>query len=157
FRSFDKVLKGKLLVVDEMSMVDTWLATKLFKSIPDDMHVILVGDRDQLPSVGPGQVLHDFLASEKIPALELKEIYRQDDGSSIIPLAHHIKHNQLPADLTVNQKDRSFFGCHSNQVTEVVSVVVQKAIAKGFSPMDIQVLAPMYRGPAGVDALNKHL
>lgn len=154
---FDRVLKGKLLVVDEMSMVDTWLANQMFKAIPSDMHVILVGDRDQLPSVGPGQVLHDLIQSNKIPAIELKEIYRQEDGSSLIPLAHHIKNNELPADFTTNKKDRSFISCNSHQVLEVISTVVEKAIKKGFTAQDIQVLAPMYRGPAGVDVLNKHL
>lgn len=155
--SSERELKGKLLIIDEMSMVDTWLANKLFQAIPHGMHVILVGDRDQLPSVGPGQVLHDFLESKKIPAIELQEIYRQEDGSSIIPLAHHIKNNEFPDSLTVNQKDRSFFACSGQHVLSVVSTVVKKAIEKGFLTQDIQVLAPMYRGPAGIDVLNKHL
>lgn len=154
---YGRELKGKLLIVDEMSMVDTWLANKLFQSIPDGMHVILVGDRDQLPSVGPGQVLHDFLLSGRIPAVELKEIYRQEDGSTIIPLAHHIKQNEYPPSLTENKRDRSFFECDSTSVLPVISQVVEKAIAKGFSPQDIQILAPMYRGPAGIDVMNKHL
>lgn len=81
-----------------MSMVDTWLANTLLKAIPTNMQVIFVGDKDQLPSVGPGQVLHDLLQINEIPKCELNEIYRQGDGSSIIPLAHEIKEGKLPAD-----------------------------------------------------------
>ncbi|MCS6727068.1 AAA family ATPase, partial [Proteus mirabilis] len=84
-------LEGGLLIVDEMSMVDTWLANTLLKSIPNNMQVIFVGDKDQLPSVGPGQVLTDLLAVEEIPKRELTDIYRQEDGSTIISLAHSIK------------------------------------------------------------------
>src|SRR5699024_3174976 len=79
-------LEGELLVIDEMSMVDTFLANQLFHAIPKGMKVILVGDQDQLPSVGPGQVFRDLIDSGKIPQKELVEIYRQGDDSSIIPL-----------------------------------------------------------------------
>ncbi len=150
-----KELEGGLLIVDEMSMVDTWLANTLFKSIPTNMQVIFVGDKDQLPSVGPGQVLHDLLAIEAIPQQELTEIYRQGDGSSIIPLAHAIKNGQLPADFTKNQKDRSFFACDAYKIEPLIAQIVKRAKDKGFTPQDIQVLAPMYRGAAGIDALNK--
>ncbi|MGC3221124.1 AAA family ATPase, partial [Enterococcus faecium] len=95
-----KVLEGGLLFVDEMSMVDTWLANTLFKAIPTNMQDILVGDKDQLPSVGPGQVLQDLLEIEQIPKMELNQIYRQGDGSRIIPLAHEIKEGRLPKDFT---------------------------------------------------------
>ncbi|EOL43969.1 RecD/TraA family helicase [Enterococcus phoeniculicola] len=150
-----KELEGGLLIVDEMSMVDTWLANTLFKAIPTNMQVIFVGDKDQLPSVGPGQVLHDLLQIEEVPKMELTEIYRQGDGSSIIPLAHEIKEGHLPSDFTKNQKDRSFFRSDAYQIEPLISQIVEKAKKKGFTAQDIQVLAPMYRGPAGIDALNK--
>ncbi|EOH88893.1 SF1B family DNA helicase RecD2 [Enterococcus villorum] len=150
-----KELEGGLLIIDEMSMVDTWLANTLFKAIPTNMQVILVGDKDQLPSVGPGQVLHDLLEIEQIPKVELNQIYRQEDGSSIIPLAHEIKEGRLPADFTKNQKDRSFFKSDAYNIEPLVAKIVSKAKNKGFTAQDIQVLAPMYRGPAGIDALNK--
>ncbi len=150
-----KELEGGLLIVDEMSMVDTWLANTLFKSISTNMQVIFVGDKDQLPSVGPGQVLHDLLAIDAIPKQELTEIYRQGDGSSIIPLAHAIKNGQLPADFTQNQKDRSFFACDAYKIEPLIAQIVKRAKDKGYTPQDIQVLAPMYRGAAGIDALNK--
>lgn len=150
-----KELEGGLLIVDEMSMVDTWLANTLFKAIPTNMQVIFVGDKDQLPSVGPGQVLHDLLQINDIPQKELTEIYRQDDGSSIIQLAHEIKQGKLPQDFTVHQKDRSFFPSDVYHIESYVRQIVTKAKAKGFTPQDVQLLAPMYRGVAGIDALNK--
>ncbi len=148
-------LEGGLLIVDEMSMLDTWLANTLIKAIPTNMQVIFVGDKDQLPSVGPGQVLHDLLEIEAIPKKELTEIYRQDNDSSIIPLAHKIKNGEFPRDFTQNQKDRSFFRSDAYQIEAIIRQVVTKAKNKGFTAQDIQVLAPMYRGVAGIDALNK--
>lgn len=150
-----KELEGGLLIVDEMSMVDTWLANTLLKSVSTNMQIILVGDKDQLPSVGPGQVLHDFLQIPFLPKHELTEIYRQGDGSSIIPLAHAIKNGKLPTDFTQNQGDRSFFACDAYQIEPMISKIVARAKAKGFTAQDIQVLAPMYKGAAGIDALNK--
>lgn len=150
-----KELEGGLLIIDEMSMVDTWLANTLFKAIPSNMQVIIVGDKDQLPSVGPGQVLHDLLQINEIPKKELTEIYRQGDGSSIIPLAHEIKKGRLPKNFSENQKDRSFFPSDVYHIESYIRQIVTKAKAKGFTPQDIQVLAPMYRGAAGIDALNK--
>jgi exodeoxyribonuclease V alpha subunit len=151
----ERAIEGKLLIVDEVSMVDTWLAHQLLKALPEDIQVIFVGDEDQLPSVGPGQVLKDLLKSEVVPTVRLTDIYRQEEGSSIIELAHCMKRGQVPADLTKQQKDRSFFPCRTNQILEVVQKVVENAKKKGYSPKDIQVLAPMYRGPAGIDRLNE--
>lgn len=150
-------LEGSLLILDEMSMVDTWLANALFKAIPTNMQVIIVGDKDQLPSVGPGQVLHDLLSIPMLPQCELTDIYRQEDGSSIIALAHAIKEGTLPTDFTRNQKDRSFIAGNTYQIEEMIRQIVVKAAEKGFTASDIQVLAPMYRGPAGIDRLNKML
>jgi exodeoxyribonuclease V alpha subunit len=150
----DRSIQGKLLIVDEMSMVDTWLANQLFKALPDDIQVVLVGDEDQLPSVGPGQVLKDLLKSEVVPTVRLSDIYRQEEGSSIIEMAHDMKTGKLPDNLLQPQKDRSFIKCTTSQIAEVVEKVVTNAKSKGYSAKDIQVLAPMYRGPAGIDNLN---
>ncbi|MGX6442860.1 SF1B family DNA helicase RecD2 [Neobacillus sp. K501] len=147
-------LEGKILIVDETSMLDIWLANQLFKALPENIQVILVGDEDQLPSVGPGQVLKDLLSSEVIPTVRLTDIYRQAEGSSIIELAHDIKKGNLPADVTMKKADRSFIRCNSTQIAQVVEKVAQNAKSKGYTAKDIQVLAPMYRGPAGIDRLN---
>lgn len=153
----DRNLKGEILVIDEMSMVDTWLAYQLLKAVPQGMKVIMVGDKDQLPSVGPGQVLRDFIESGKIPMKELTDIYRQGDDSSIIPLAHEIKQDRLPTDFTQPKKDRNFFHCTTSKVMDVITQVVNKAIERGYTAEQVQVLAPMYKGPAGIDQLNKQL
>lgn len=148
-------IEGRIVIIDEMSMVDTWLAHQLLKALPDHVQVIFVGDEDQLPSVGPGQVLKDLLESQCVPTIRLESIYRQADGSSIIELAHEIKKGHLPANIVSQQKDRSFFPCSTSQIMQVVEQVVSNAKKKGYTAKDIQVLAPMYRGPAGIDALNK--
>lgn len=150
-------LEGDLLIIDEMSMVDTFLANQLFHAIPQGMKVVLVGDQDQLPSVGPGQVFRDLIDSGKIPQKELIEIYRQGDDSSIIPLAHEIKHNRLPADFLERKKDRNFFPARSNNAVAVIEQIVSKAIERGYTADDLQILAPMYRGPAGINILNERL
>ena len=150
-------IEGKLLIVDEVSMVDVWLANQLFKSLPDDMQVILVGDEDQLPSVQPGQVLKDLLDSGLIPTVKLSTIYRQAEGSSIVQLAHHIKRGELPADFKKATVDRRFFPCRTDVVVDVIEQICLGALRKGFTVQDIQVLAPMYRGKAGVEQLNVRL
>ncbi|OZM57811.1 ATP-dependent RecD-like DNA helicase [Lottiidibacillus patelloidae] len=149
-------IEGKLLIVDEVSMVDLPLANHLFKSLPDDIQVVLVGDEDQLPSVGPGQVLADLLRSKVLPTVTLKDIYRQEEGSSIIELAHEIKDGAITS-LESQKKDRSFFPCGQHQVIDVIEKVCLNAINKGYSARDIQILAPIYRGDAGIDYLNERL
>lgn len=153
----EREVAGRLIIVDEMSMVDTWLANQLLKALNEDCQVIFVGDQDQLPPVGPGQVLKDLLASKAIPTVELKDVYRQSEGSSIIELAHQMKQGEIPQDLTVKTSDRSFIRAGQEQIADVVGQVVKSAIKKGFSIHDVQVLAPMYRGNAGIDAMNKML
>lgn len=147
-------LEGKIIIIDETSMIDIWLVHQLFKALPNQIQVILVGDEDQLPSVGPGQVLKDLLRSERIPTVRLTDIYRQAEGSSIIELAHKIKVGKIPETVSAQQVDRSFIKCSAVQIPEVVKKVALNAKKKGYSSKDIQVLAPMYRGPAGIDRLN---
>lgn len=150
-------LSGKFLIVDEFSMVDIWLANHLFKAIPDDMQVLLVGDEDQLPSVGPGQVLSDLLASGLLPMVSLNEVYRQKEGSKIIQLAHEIKNDVCTPESLKNDSDFSFIACREHQMLQVVTSIFKKAVDKGLDPRDIQVLAPMYRSQAGITMINKEL
>jgi len=153
----EREIQGRLIIIDEMSMVDTWLSHQLLKSISPDAQVVLVGDQDQLPPVGPGQVLKDLLASEIVPTIELTEVYRQAEGSTIIEMAHQIKKGKIPDNITGKTGDRSFIKASADQIASVVTQVVRSAIAKGQSIRDIQVLAPMYKGPAGIDRLNKEI
>lgn len=149
-----KDLEGGLLIVDEMSMVDTYLFKALMRAVPNQMKVILVGDKDQLPSVGPGQVFTDLLRSQRINSMQLSTIYRQDSNSTIIPLAHSIQQGRLPEDFNEKQSDRSFIPCGANQMSSVIEQIVKRAKQKGFSATDIQVLSPMYRGMSGVNHLK---
>ncbi|WLR44038.1 ATP-dependent RecD-like DNA helicase [Bacillus carboniphilus] len=150
----DNPIQGKLLIIDEMSMVDIFLANQLFKALPDHIQVVLVGDEDQLPSVGPGQVLKDLIRSNIMETVKLTDIYRQAEGSTIIELAHKINQGNLPEDVLHPTSDRSFIECGADQMKEVVHKVVKNAIHKGLSKKDIQVLAPMYKGPVGINQLN---
>lgn len=151
------LLQGKILIVDEFSMVDILLANHLFKAIPDHMQVLLVGDEDQLPSVGPGQVLTDLLEVNMFPSVTLEDVYRQQEGSKIIELAHVIKKDMITVDTLENKKDFSFIPCTVSQVKEVIVHIIKKAINKGIDPKDIQVLAPMYRTQAGIFEINQEL
>lgn len=150
-------LSGSFIIIDEFSMVDVWLANHLFKAIPNDMQVLMVGDEDQLPSVGPGEVLADLFSSKLIPSVTLNEVYRQQEGSKIIQLAHLIKQDKLRTDDLEKDKDFSFISCQTHQVVDVVSTIVKRAIEKGIDMNDVQVLAPMYRTEAGINAINKNI
>ena len=160
----DHPLHADLVVVDEASMMDVILANKLIKAIPEGAHLLLVGDVDQLPSVGAGEVLRDLLAAATIPRVRLTEIFRQAQQSGIVVNAHRINHGQ-PPQLT-SFPDFYWFGCdppedsglHPAEETAklVVDIVAHRIPAKfGLDPVrDIQVLTPMHRGPAGAGNLN---
>lgn len=150
-------LTGKLLIVDEFSMVDIWLAHQLFKAIPSDMQVVLVGDEDQLPSVGPGQVMSDLLEAEIIPCVSLHEVYRQKQGSKIIQLAHEIKNETFTTESLQNDQDFSFIACKEHQVLDVLTKIFVIAMEKGIDVTNIQVLAPMYRSQVGINKINQVL
>ncbi|MEN2765895.1 SF1B family DNA helicase RecD2 [Ornithinibacillus xuwenensis] len=150
-------LDGKYLIIDEFSMVDIWLANHLFKAVPNDMQVLIVGDEDQLPSVGPGQVLTDLLENNRIPKVSLHEVYRQKDGSKIIQLAHAIKNDSCSMELLDNDQDFSFINCREHHVVHVITQVFEKAMNKGVDVRDIQVLAPMYKSQAGITLINNAL
>ncbi|RPF55538.1 SF1B family DNA helicase RecD2 [Aquisalibacillus elongatus] len=150
-------LEGELIIVDEFSMVDVWLANSLLKAIPSNMKVVLVGDEDQLPSVGPGQVLADLLESKCIPVSHLSEIYRQKEDSFIIQLAHKIKNNDV-AELPLEKSgDFNLIPSNQDHTLNVVEQIVERALNKGYTMKDIQVLAPMYKTEVGIHELNQSL
>ncbi|SIS36716.1 SF1B family DNA helicase RecD2 [Salimicrobium flavidum] len=150
-------IEGKLLIIDEFSMVDMWLSNQLFRAIPSDMQVVVVGDEDQLPSVGPGQVLADILASGEIPSIQLNEVYRQKEGSKIIHLAHAIKNDACTPDMLSKEKDFNFIKAPETRLKDVVTDIVAKAHEKSIDLKDIQVLAPMYRTETGIHEINRAL
>lgn len=150
-----QTIDGSLLIVDEMSMVDVWLMNWLMQAVSYETQVVFVGDKDQLPSVGPGKVFADMIESQAIPQTVLQRIYRQAQNSSIIDLAHHVRQGDLPEDFLGKHADRSFIQCSPQQVPDAISQIVGAAVKKGFDAQSLQVLAPMYKGPAGINAINE--
>ena len=148
-------LDADFIIVDEFSMVDTWLANQLFSNISSNSKILIVGDSDQLPSVSPGQVLADLLQIPSIPQTRLERIYRQSEESTIVTLASQIRQGILPADFTQKKADRSYFEISSNHIPATIEKILDAAIRSGIPARDIQVLAPMYRGAAGIDAINQ--
>lgn len=146
-------LEGGLLIVDEASMLDIELTAKLLAAVPDAMRVIFVGDAQQLPSVGPGNVLADLLASE-VPQAKLNRVYRQDESSTISVLAQHLQAGQLPADFTAKQPDRNTFLVSVDAIPATIEQIVKVATKRDYTAADVQILTPMYRTAAGVETLN---
>ncbi|TWS94779.1 ATP-dependent RecD-like DNA helicase [Streptococcus sp. sy018] len=157
YQSIDDYLDGDLIIIDEFSMVDTWLANQLLSAISSNTQIIIVGDSDQLPSVGPGQVLADLLQITQIPKIRLTRIFRQSDQSTIVTLASQIRDGYLPSDFSEKKPDRSYFEANPQHIPQMIERIVQAAIKTGIAPQDIQILAPMYRGLAGINTLNKLL
>ena len=148
-------LDANFIIVDEFSMVDTWLANQLFSNISSTSKILIVGDSDQLPSVSPGQVLADLLQIPSLPQTRLEKIYRQSEESTIVTLASQIRQGILPTDFTQKKADRSYFEIASNHIPATIEKILDAALRSGIPARDIQVLAPMYRGTAGIDAINQ--
>jgi exodeoxyribonuclease V alpha subunit len=157
-RNGNKPLEGDLFVIDECSMVDTQLMSRLLDALPEEAHLLLVGDADQLPSVGAGAVLHDCISSGVVPVVKLTEIFRQAAQSRIITAAHSINHGQMP-DLKPSA-DADFFFLERNSGEEIQQTIVQLMKERlparyGFDPAkDIQILCPMNRQLLGTRAFN---
>lgn len=147
-------LHGALLVIDEFSMVDTDVATALLAAVPDDCTVVIVGDADQLPSVGPGSVLADLIAAG-VPATHLRHIHRQGTGSPIPYIARNVIEGIAP--LIPEDGLARFIAVRSDTVADEVFAVVRGMIDAGVTLDQIRVLSPTWGGPFGVDALNAGL
>ena len=158
-RGKDLPLDGDLVVLDEVSMVDVPMMAAVLKAMPDHAALVVVGDVDQLPSVGPGQVLADLIGSEQLPVARLTEIFRQASQSRIIVNAHRVNRGGMP-DLEAPTRDSDFYFVEAAEPEEaaikVVKVVAERIPARfGLDPIrDVQVLCPMNRGGAGARALN---
>lgn len=154
-RHEENPLECDVLIVDEFSMVDTWLFYNLLKASSRVKKFLFVGDKDQLPSVGPGFVLGDLIASDAISIITLERNYRQEAGSEVIDLAMGMKEGKL--NLDAYSKDVSFFDAKYGSVKDVVLTVVDRALSLGYDLSEVQVLAPMYAGSSGIDNLNYFL
>ena len=151
----DNYLDADFIIVDEFSMVDTWLANQLLSNISSNTKLLIVGDADQLPSVSPGQVLADLLKIPLLPQTKLEKIYRQSKDSTIVNLASQIQKGILPPDFIEKKADRSYFEARSEHILQMIERIVEAAIRSGIPAQDVQVLAPMYRGQAGIDHINQ--
>jgi len=154
-------LPYQFVIVDEFSMVDILLFYNLLKALPKNAHLLLVGDADQLPSVGPGNVLRDLLRSEAMPTVRLTELFRQAQQSKIIVNAHRINAGEMP-DTRIEASSDFFFMAEEDplRVQKLILDLVQRRLPARYSfhpTSDIQVLAPMYKGPVGVLNLNEEL
>ncbi len=151
-------LPQRFVIVDEVSMLDVLLAYRLVRAVHPEAHLLLVGDADQLPSVGPGSVFADVLASEAVPITRLTELFRQARESAIIVTAHGINSGVMPSVRPAPTSDFFFLRAEEPLAAQrlIADLVARRLPARyGFDPIaDIQVLSPMYRGPAGVTALN---
>ena len=160
-KNFENPLEIDALIVDEISMVDTVLMNSLLRAVPISASVVLVGDVDQLPSVGAGNVLKDVIASGIVEVVELNEIFRQAQTSRIITNAHAINRGEMP--YVQNDRDSDFFfleASEPDQVVETVCGLCATRLPRTYrldSIEDIQVLVPMYRGETGANNLNQVL
>lgn len=158
-RNEENPLEADVIIIDEMSMVDIHLLQALLRAIMPGTRLILVGDVDQLPSVGPGQVLRDIMASGAFPSIVLKKIFRQAQESDIVVNAHKINRGE---ELSLDNKSRDFFFLERNDVNVIYKHMVQLITEKlpkyvGADALDIQVLTPMRKGSLGVETLNRIL
>ena len=163
-RDLDNPLRCDAIVVDESSMVDLFMAHSLLKAIPKDALLLMVGDIDQLPSVGAGNILKDLIASEKIPVVRLTQVFRQAAESAIIRTAHQINNGQYPRLEPISMKATSDCLWHSggteaeHGVQTICELIEHYIPQAGFNPAtDVQVLCPMTRGLIGTRNLNKVL
>ncbi len=161
-RNRDHPLEADVLVVDEVSMLDVELASHLLNAVPPKCRLVLVGDADQLPSVGPGNVLADLIASRQVKVVRLTEIFRQADQSLIIHNAHRINRGEMPAQAPGDDL-QDFYFVEREDAEEAAQLAVDLVVNRiprrfGFDPVDqVQVLAPMHKGELGVSNLNDRL
>lgn len=147
----------RLVIVDETSMIDTHLFDALLKGICTNIQLILVGDANQLPSVGPGLILSDLINSDVFTFTPLETIYRQSNNSYIPYLAQEIKNKDLSNDYLTKKDDYNFLNATGSNIRELIKMICERSIKKGLTDKDIQILAPMYKGENGIDHLNEIL
>ena len=147
--------KAEVVILDESSMVDTLLMASLLRGISANCKVIMVGDSYQLPSVGPGQVLHDLISSSKLPVVELKELYRQGMDSNILTLAYDVRKGEVVDDVFNKEEDLTFIECSDDDV--ISNLMDVSSTFKDLSYKNFQILAPMYKTKCGIDMINQRL
>ncbi len=147
----------KLIIIDEMSMIDTELFSSLLEALTSNVKLVLVGDDNQLPSVGPGLILSDLINSELFNHIPLKEIYRQSKESSIPYFCLNIKNHALEEEDIKRKEDFSFLTVDNSSIKETIKEICKLGIKKNMDINNFQILAPMYKGENGIDNLNVSL
>ena len=151
-------LPQRLIVIDEVSMIDTILAANLLDAISVNASVVFVGDAFQLPSIAPGAILDDLINSKVIPTTYLKTIYRQGKLSNIVRLAEMVKDGNVDYNIFNRDNDLLYIPCNQNTVLDKINELIKMHIDYGYSLYDdIQILAPMYKGSSGIDIINKSI
>ena len=153
---YDKA-KQKLIIIDETSMIDINLLASLLKGLTDNIKLILVGDDNQLPSVGPGEILKDLIKSKLIATIKLNLLYRQKEDSYINKLAEEIRTNNLSETFIDKKSDYQFLECSSINIKQSLENICKQLIEKKYNYKKFQIMAPMYAGIVGIDSLNKTL
>ncbi len=158
-RNASNPLEAKVIIVDEMSMMDSILMSALLSAVVQGARLILIGDADQLPSVGAGNVLHDLIQSKRFCIVHLNEIFRQSEESLIVTNAHRINRGELPI---LNQRDKDFFylPCREEEVPSLIAELVCRRLPKAYGESireGIQVITPSRKGSAGTEQLNRFL
>ncbi len=148
---------SNLIIVDEVSMIDSRLMSSLLRGLTNNIKLVLVGDYNQLPSVGAGNVLKDLIESDLIDVVELDLLYRQDEYSYIPVLANEIKNDTLDEDFLKEKEDYKFLECPNDLILPSLVNIVKKVISKGYDYKRVQIMAPMYAGVNGIDNINKVL
>lgn len=148
---------SNLVIVDEVSMIDNHLMSSLLRGLTNNIKLVLVGDYNQLPSVGAGNILKDLIDSDIIDKVELDLLYRQDEGSYIPILANDIKNDILDEEFLMDRDDYKFLRCQNDSILPSLINICRKVINKGYDYKRIQLMAPMYGGVNGIDNINKVL
>lgn len=144
--------KVEFVILDEASMIDTYLLASLLKGISANCKIIMVGDDHQLPSVGPGQILHDLIESNMLEVVKLKELYRQGKDSNIISLAYDVRNGEVINQVFNKDEDLTFISCPSETVLNHIKEIA--TTYRDISYKNFQILAPMYKSYTGIDAIN---
>lgn len=148
-------LPHDLIIIDEASMIDIFLARRLFEAIKSDAQVIIVGDVDQLPSVGPGQVLSDLIQSNTIHTTRLNEIHRQAKDSQIVSLAASVNQQDVQHYDLRSENDVYMYRAEADEISNIIIRQIEGALKEGYDLIeDIQVLIPQYKGTVGIDNMN---
>lgn len=160
-KNSEEQLETDIVICDEISMIDIQLMANLLEAIPKTASIILVGDNDQLPSVGAGNVLSDLIKSQKVPHINLRKVFRQAAESRIVTVAHEIKNNNIPN--LLNNKTDNFFMLEKNTPQECLDTIINLTckrlpLNKNLNPLtDIQILTPMHKGILGTESINSNL